>query len=60
MKIAIQFANKRDGCTMALFSKPKRKFRLDRLLDRALNRLEQLQRRCKGQPLPPRLDLRVS
>jgi hypothetical protein len=27
MKIALQYANKRDGCTMALFSKPKRKFR---------------------------------
>jgi hypothetical protein len=26
MKIALQYANKRDGCTMALFSKPKRKF----------------------------------
>ena len=26
MKIALQYANKRDGCTIALFSKPKRKF----------------------------------
>jgi len=29
MKIALQYANKRDECTMALFSKPKRKFRLN-------------------------------
>jgi hypothetical protein len=28
-KIALQYANKRDGCTMALFSKPKRKFLVD-------------------------------
>ena len=26
MKIALQYANKRDGYTMALFSNPKRKF----------------------------------
>jgi len=33
MKIASEFVNKRDGCTMALFSQPKRKFwfgRIDR------------------------------
>jgi len=28
MKIALQYTNKQDGCTMALFSKPKRKFRI--------------------------------
>jgi hypothetical protein len=28
MKIALQYAKKRDGCTMALFSRSKRKFRI--------------------------------
>lgn len=32
MKIALQYAKKRDGSTMALFSKEKRKFRLNALL----------------------------
>src|ERR1019366_9124013 len=30
MKIALQYANKRDGCTMVPISRSKRKFRLNR------------------------------
>jgi hypothetical protein len=33
---------------------------LSREIDRILNRLERLQRICKGQPLPPQLDVKIS